>query len=432
MQLGRQGKAKKYSCCSLVLMALWLLVNISYAVEPQPVSLDFQNIEVRAALKILAEFMGSNVVISNTVKGQISLHIHDLPWDEVLAFILTTQGLAKRQIGHIIFIAPAAEINAQQQASLQIKQAIKQSLPLYTRLFQINYSNVSAYYDLLKNTHQTLLSARGKVVQLKANNSLIVTDTRVKLSALAQLFKKLDQPVKQVLIEARIIYISTSYEQTLGINWWGRSSGDKVTYQGFNMDFGTDEVAGDARRITTPFRLGNFLGAANLDLELQAIEAEGKGELISSPRILTSDNVTASIQQGQQIPYSASSASGGTTTLFVQALLCLEVTPQITPNNKLRLALTVTQNQVDKEPVAKNQQPPINTRQLKTNILVSNGSTIVLGGIYEKTNTLRSVRIPWISHLPFIGGLFKLKTDMSAKSELLIFLTPKIVKVAPE
>lgn len=392
----------------------------------QKVSFNFQDIPVRSVLQTLSGFMGKNVVISEAVKGNITLHLKDVPWDQVLDFILSTQGLGKRELNNIILIAPAADIAAQEQADLQSKEALNALQPLYTRSFTINYGKVDEYFNLLKDPQQTLLSSKGRVVRLNSSNTLIVEDTADKLQSIEKLFSQMDKPAKQVLIETRIVYLNTQAERQLGVKWTSQGGG---VFKGFNMDLSPGGVAtgstGGGSGIGA-LSFGTVVKGLNLGLELQAIEAAGQGELVSSPRILTSNNTKASIEQGQQYPYSSQAASGGTTVQFVSAVLRLEVTPQITPNNKLLLDLTVNQDQINTTQVSASQQPPIDTRRLQTMIMVDNGQTIVLGGIYQYQNQSRTIGVPFLSQIPLIGNLFKSKTNTNTKTELLVFMTPHI------
>jgi type IV pilus assembly protein PilQ len=399
----------------------------------QKISLNFQSIPVRDVLQILAGFVHKNVIISDAIEGNMTLTLKDVPWDQVLAFVLKSQGLAKRETNNILIIAPSKELLAQEQAELTANQALDTLAPLYTESFSINYGKADDYYALLQDPKQTLLSTRGHVVKLNNSNTLIVEDTAKKLASIRELFAKMDHPVKQVLIEARIVYVSTNYQRNLGINWGtsipgkipGTPGSLPVPNNGFNMALPVSAIGGAGPGI---LQLGTVIGGLDLSLQIQAIEAEGGGELVSSPRILTSNNVAGDIQQGQQIPYSTQAASGGTTVQYIPAVLELQVTPQITPNNKLLLNLVITQNQAGKADAAGG-APPINTRKLTTMIMVNNEQTIVLGGVYDRTKTTSVVGLPWLSKIPLIGALFKSKATVDNKDELLIFLTPKIIDV---
>jgi type IV pilus assembly protein PilQ len=395
----------------------------------EKISLNFQNIPVRDVLQILAEFTQKNVIISDSVKGNLTLTLKEVPWDQVLAFVLKSQGLAQRETHDILIIAPAKEIVTQEQESLASTQALETLAPLHTQSFSINYGKVDDYYALLQDPKQTLLSSRGHIVKLNNSNTLVVEDTAKKLASIAILFAKMDQPAKQVLIEARIVYVNTAYQRNLGIKW--STTGSSGIFKNFNMDLSTAAMNSSGAPTASTLgalSIGTGIGGLNLNLQLQAIELEGGGELVSSPRILTSNNVMGDIQQGQQVPYLTQAASGGTTVQYVQAVLELQVTPQITPNNKLLLNLMVTQNQV-LPPLTPGGAPPISTRKLTTLIMVNNKQTIVLGGIYTRNKTSSTYQLPWLSHIPLIGNLFKSNVTVDNKDELLIFLTPKIIDV---
>ncbi len=399
--------------------------------QGQKISLNFQNIPVRSVVQLLAQFTGENIVISDKVTGSVTLKLNDVPWDQALDFILRTQGLGKLETGNVLMIAPAADIAAQQQSDLKAQQAISAVSPLYTQSFQINYGSADNYYQMLKNPAQTLLSPRGKVVELSTTNTLIVEDTQAKLQEIAALFKQMDVPQKQVLIEARIVYVNTTYIDQLGVQWGSVSPGGTPgiiytgrsglgPFQDWNMDMA---AAGGPGGTPGTLVLGEIIGGQQLDLQLQAFESEGHGEVVSDPKVLTSNNQQATISSGEQIPYQTSAPNGGTTTQFIAALLTLQVTPQITPNNKLMLNLNVTQAKPD----TSSNPPGITQRTVTTNVLVNDGQTIVLGGVYETTQAENVNRVPFLSDIPFLGNLFKSTTKTDIKTELLIFLTPKIV-----
>lgn len=416
----------KYFFIFCLLSVSWqaLATSTQSAQKAETVSLNFQQIPVRSVLQLLAEFTGKNVIISDAVKGNITLHLTDVPWQQALDYILQSQGLATREQGNIMIIAPQADIFNQEQNELKAQQQLQTLAPLQTESFQIHYGNVNAYYDMLKEANTSLLSVRGKVVKLATSNTLIVEDTAEKLQNIRQLFSKMDVPMKQILIEARLVFVNQGFQQNLGIKWGSTTASGANALNGFNMDL-TPGVA--TQTITQPGTLafGTLVNGTVLSLELQALELEGEGEVVSSPRVMTSNNVTASIEQGTQIPYEVTAQSGATAVQLVSAVLKLEVTPQITPNNKIILDLVV--NQDKPEPAPAGGQPSINTRKLKTNILVENGQTIVLGGVYEMNKSKQVTRVPFLGSLPIIGNLFKQTLTVDHKSELLIFITPKII-----
>ncbi len=413
--------------------------------QGEKISLNFQDISIRSILQLLAEFTGKNIVISDEVKGNLTLRLQNVPWDQALDFILQTEGLGQRSVGNVLMIAPMATITAQEQADAKAKLALAAVAPLYTQSFQINYGTADPYYNLLKDPNQSILSPRGKVAELSTNNTLIVEDTADKLQAVATLLKQMDKPARQVLVEARIVYVNTSYEKRLGVLWGSQSQASGTVasstnllptttrftgFQDLNMDFGAGNLTTGGLSNTAPgaLALGTSIGGVFLDLELQAIEAEGQGELVSSPRVMTSNNQAALIQQGQQIPYTVTAPNGGTSIQLVNAVLELQVTPQITPNNKLILNLNVTQNR----PESLTGNPIIDTRQITTNILVNNGQTIVLGGVYERNATNILIRVPFLSDIPFLGALFKSQSNTDVKTELLVFVTPKIIETSDD
>tara|TARA_R110000868_G_scaffold380784_1_gene646896 strand:+ start:70263 stop:72278 length:2016 start_codon:yes stop_codon:yes gene_type:complete len=402
--------------------------NKDKAVGNQPeytgekISLNFQNISVRAVLQLLSQFTGLNMVVSDKVSGDVTLHLNNVPWDQALDFILKSRGLASREMGNVMIIGPAAEITAQEQAELKAKQDLQALAPLYTQTFTVNYGKVDDYYNMLNATENSFLSPRGRVVMLKSSNKLIVEDTAEKLREIRTLLTQADKPAKQVLIEARIVFVRKTFEDELGIKWGATNTSSSSAFRGFNMDLGAGGLGGKDAAVLS---FAKVVGGVQLDLELSALEAESGADIVSSPRLLTSNNVKASIEQGSKIAYNSTAPSGGTSTNLVSATLKLEVTPQITPNNKLLLDLTVTQ---DRPGADINGQASIDTRQVTTNILMDNGETVVLGGVYERDKTNSVERVPFLGSIPGLGALFRHEKTKDQKSELLIFLTPKIIE----
>lgn len=388
------------------------------------ISLNFQDISVRAVLQLLSEFTAMNMIVSDSVTGNISLRLKQVPWDQAFAYLLKSRGLAKRTMGNIMIVGLASEISAQEQAELKAKQALQALEPLQTETFTINYGDVKDYLALVNAPENSLLSSRGRAVMLESSNQIIIEDRPAKLKAIGELFRKADLPAKQVQIEARIVFVRKGIEQNIGVNWNIKHATDnKGMFDGFHMNLG----AASSNALTTPaLALGRLFGNYNIDLEISALEAVSEAELVASPRLLTSNNETATIEQGTQIPYQVTAPSGGSTIELVPAVLKLQVTPQITPNNKILLELEVTQ---DKPLVSESQggQPPIDTRKVITNILVSNGETVVLGGVYEVDKQKVVTRVPFLSKIPLIGNLFRNTSTINNKSELMIFLTPKVI-----
>lgn len=390
------------------------------------ISLSFQDIQVRSALQLIAQFANINLIMSDKITGNMSLELQNIPWSQALELILKTQGLAKRQMGNVLLIAPIDEIAAREQEELKITAIEQDQGPLQTTLLQINYGKANDLATVLKDKNNSLLSARGMVNVDTRTNTLWVLDTPNKLAEVKHFVKLLDIPVKQVLIEARIVNLDSSYERNIGVRFGITKSATEPVMASSNNN---NNLHFDTPTLTTPNSLGlaviklgdGFL----LDLELSALESEGAGEIISSPHLITANQQTAEIQAGEEIPYQEASSSGATSTTFKKAVLSLQVTPQITPNQKILLNLKVTQDKPGTKLI--NQEPSIDTREIQTQVLVNNGQTIVLGGIYENRNSQSIERTPFLSSLPILGNLFKHTQKTKDRSELLIFVTPKII-----
>jgi type IV pilus assembly protein PilQ len=394
------------------------------------ISLNFQDIPVRQVLQVIAEFTHENLIINDSVKGNISLRLEQVPWDQALQIILQTQGLVERRVGNVLMIAPAGELAAQDLKKMQAQEEIGNLGPLESATFSIKYGKAETYYDTLKSPDNTLLSSRGTIILNKRTNMLFIKDTAQKLKGIQAYIDKTDIPVKQVEIEARIVTVDKSFERQLGIKWnvegstTPNPSGGAAGANGFNLDLGATDIGK-----TAPARLAYSTLASGvlIGLELSALEAEGGGEILSSPRLLTADQQEAVIEQGTEIPYNESTSSGAAAIAFKQAVLRLRVTPQITPNNKVLLKLQVNQDAKSQETSGKDAIPIIDTRHITTNVLVDNGETVVLGGIYERSKTQSVTRVPFLSAIPFIGELFKHRSIKDTRKELLIFVTPRIV-----
>lgn len=433
----------------------------------QPVSLNFQNVETRALLQILADVSGKNMVLSDSISGTMALRLQNVPWDQALEIIMQSRGLALREIGDTLMVAPATEIAAFQDQQRKTEQAA----PMRSEFIQINYAKAKDLAALLKSEGRNLLSPQGQVSVDERTNTLLVMETGSRLAEIRALVAKLDVAVTQVLIEARIVVASDDFSRDLGarFGFTGIDSFDKQ--RGLNVMSGTlggtdTSVAGslDSRiengtvfptEIPTgeggfPQRLNVNLPALPagglpasialailgedflVDLELSALQAEGKGEILSNPRVLTANQKTASIRQGVEIPYqqSAGGSSGGTSIAFKEAVLSLEVTPQITPDNRVIMDLKVTRDNVGQlVPTGSGGfVPSIDKRELNTQVLVSNGETIVLGGVYEQESSDAVNKVPLLGDIPLLGALFRQNSKSSTKRELLIFITPKIVQ----
>ncbi len=407
------------------------------------ISLNFQNVAVRSVLQLIADFTKQNLVVSDGVSGNITLRLNQIPWDQALSIILKTRGLVKRQMGDVMLIAPASEVTAREKQELAQIQQSKALAPLLSELMQINYAKAADIAALVNNKENTMLSKRGRINVDVRTNSIWIQDTAAKLQEIKDLVVKLDIPVRQVLIEARIVIVNKDTEKNLGIRW-GVTNPDIIsgTLEGANvMRGGTDPSAVPlSQRLNVDLAAPLTTGTAGtfglalakigkgvlLDLELSALESEGKGEVISSPRLITANQQAASIEAGEEIPYQEAASSGATTIAFKKAVLSLLVTPQITPDNKIILDLAVNQDQPSTQRF--NGVPAILTKQIETNVLVNNGQTIVLGGIYKQDTKEAINRVPFFSDIPLIGALFKNRQDIVKREELLIFITPKIIR----
>lgn len=407
------------------------------------ISLNFQNIKVRAVLQLLAEFTGTNMVVSDTVNGDITLRLNNVPWDQALAIILKTRGLDKRKMGSVLLIAPANEISAREKAELEAQKQVEELAPLRSELIQINYAKAGDLASLLKEKGNSLLSPRGNVSVDARTNTLWVQDTGQQLEEIRSLVHKLDIPVRQVLIEARVVMVDRDFEQELGVRF-GVTKANHLsgTLEGANELAGLTPVTDIpvANRLNldlpaipaagTPATLGIAVAKLGndvlLDLELSALESEGRGQVISSPRLITANQQPALIESGEEIPYQEATSSGATATSFKKAVLSLQVTPQITPDDKIILALQVNQDTPSAQRF--NGVPAILTKEIRTNVLVDNGQTVVLGGIYKQTNNSDIRRVPFLGSLPVVGYLFRSKSTTSQREELLIFVTPKIIQ----
>ncbi|MBL4647978.1 MAG: type IV pilus secretin PilQ [Gammaproteobacteria bacterium] len=420
-----------HACCLILLLANVSTTAIAAEKKASPpshtkkLSFNFKQIKTRTMLQLLAELADVNIIISDKVQGELSLHLRNVTWQHALNIILKSKGLAQRGFGNAVFITTNKEILAQEQNELRAEKSGQKIRPLKTLLLTIHYGDIKKYYDLLKNPQHSLLSARGHVLMLAYRHILIVEDTTKKLQQIKQLFAVLDKPIKQVMIVAKIVVMQRNFERNLGISWLIKSTPSGNRLSSFSMDLGSNMLANQGAQLA----FGTIADDIVLDLELSALEVEGVANIVSSPRIMTMNNATASIEQGTQIPYSTTALNGGTGIRLIPATLKLEVTPQILPGNKMILTLFVKQ---DRPGVSLNHaQPPIDTRSIKTQISVHDGQTIVLGGIYERDNKNSVTRVPFLGSIPILGKLFSSKHITRTKTELMIFITPKIVKEEP-
>ncbi len=411
-------------------------------------SLNFQDIEVRSVLQLIADFTGLNLVASDTVSGNITLRLNNVPWDQALDIVLKTKGLDKRQEGNVLLIAPSEEIAAREKLELESQKQISELAPLRSEFIQINYAKATEIAELIKSKENSLLSNRGAVTIDNRTNTLLVQDTGDKLADIRRIVARLDIPVRQVLIESRVVTANNDFSKEIGVRFGvSRSStaGDyQVTLGGFqsgnvNYGGGTGIVDADTGNenyqvdlpIANPagdfhFSIGK-IGSTLLQLELQALQAEGRGEVVSAPRVITSDQHEALIEQGVEIPYQEASSSGATTVSFKKAVLSLKVTPHITPDDRVIMDLVVNKDNPDFSRSVLG-VPPVDTREINTRVLVDNGETVVLGGVFEQTKTKNVNKVPGLGNIPVIGWLFRSTTEEDNKNELLIFVTPKILK----
>lgn len=418
-------------------------------------SLNFQDIEVRAVLQLIADFTEFNLVASDSVNGSVTLRLKNVPWDQAMDIILKTKGLGMRQEGNVIMVAPQEEIATREKLELEAQQQLKELAPLRTEFVQINYAKAEELANLIKADSNNLLSERGNVTVDQRTNTLLIQDTANNLSEIREVVSALDIAVRQVLIESRIVVANEDFSKDLGVQF-GYSHLDNVKDRGARFD-GTEAglsssvgggIAGDVNYgSNTTFNtagLENYIvglpvagpaaafkwsigriGSYLLQLELSALQAEGRGEIVASPRVITANQKEAVIKSGQEVPYQEATSSGATSVSFKEAVLSLKVTPQITPDDRVIMDLAVNRDAVGQ---VFNGVPSIDTNEVETQVLVENGETVVLGGIYESTNRDDTTSVPFFGELPYLGRLFKRTEVEQSKQELLIFVTPKILK----
>jgi type IV pilus assembly protein PilQ len=428
----------------------------------ETLTLNFQDIEARAVLQLLADISGRNIVVSDTVQGNVTLRLRNVPWDQAMDIVLATKGLDMRENGNVIIVAPAAEIAQREKADFESRKEIKTLEPLFSEFLQVNYAKASDIASLLgQGGDESLMSVRGTVAIDDRTNTLLLKDTASNIEDIRRLIARLDVPVRQVLIESRIVVVSDDFSRELGIRWGFTGakigSSDNV-YAISGSAEGADTIAtsaaagligenagalpanlpGQSDRYNVNLPVANPAGSFALailnedyliDLELSAAQAEGNGEVISSPRVITANQKEAKIEQGVEIPYQEASASGATSTEFKDAVLSLTVTPQITPDDRVIMDLKVTKDSVGAlvSDGFGGSVPSIDTRSVETQVLVDNGQTVVLGGIYETEKADQVSKVPFLGDIPLIGALFRSTRVISNKSELLIFVTPKIL-----
>jgi type IV pilus assembly protein PilQ len=425
-------------------------------------TLNFQDIDVRSVLQLLADTSGQNIVVSDSVSGNLTLRLQNVPWDQALDIVLRTKGLDKRRQDNVIIIGPTDELASREKAELAAHKEVQELSPTHTEFMQVNYAKVVDLAKLIKtaSAKDSMLSPRGSLSVDERTNTLLVQDTADKLADIRRLVQTLDVPVKQVLIEARIVIVSDTFERDLGAQlgitgFTTAGAGSLLTVSGTNA--GTDSMLSSAfpPSTTAPSGFINYPTLANrynvnlpasnvngsiglsllagkhlLDLELTAAQNEGKSETISSPRVITANQKQATIMQGVEIPYQESASSGATTTQFKNAVLSLKVTPLITPDNRVILDLDVQDDAVGQQVTSATggSVPSIDTREIITQVLVNDGQTVVLGGILDTTKTKSANKVPFLADIPVLGNLFKSTTNINNKTELLIFITPKILR----
>ncbi|WP_395501609.1 type IV pilus secretin PilQ [Ectopseudomonas mendocina] len=427
-----------------------------FAYTGEKLSLNFQDIDVRSVLQLIADFTDLNLVASDTVAGNITLRLQNVPWDQALDLVLKTKGLDKRQIGNVLLVAPADEIAARERQELESQKQIAELAPLRRELIQVNYAKATDMAKLFQSVTSADGSpdSRGSITVDDRTNSIIAYQTQDRLDELRRIVAQLDIPVRQVMIEARIVEANVDYDKALGVRWggsgrsgrWDVSGKDGV--QGFDDEtgarapfVGTDKVGnttlddGLARlpfvdmgvqNSTSGIAIGYLGSNVVLDLQLSAMEKTGNGEVVSQPKVVTSDKETAKILKGQEVPYQEASSSGATSTSFKEAALALEVTPQITPDNRIIMEVKVTKDAPDFGNLV-NGVPPLNKNEVNAKVLVNDGETIVIGGVFSNTQSSAVEKVPFLGDLPFLGRVFRRDIVKDNKAELLVFITPRIM-----
>ena len=427
-------------------------------------TLNFQEIETRAVLQLLADASGQNIVVSDTVTGNVTLRLQNVPWDQALDIVLRTKGLDKRKQDNVIIVAPQEELAAREKADLAARKDLQELAPLRSEYLQVNYAKAQDMAGLIKSQGGSLLSGRGSVAVDERTNTLLLQDTADRLADIRRLVATLDIPVRQVLIEARIVVVNDDFKRDLGarVGYTTAQSNGSGVWTTSGTAQATDTVLGSAMNnqsttgrsfpvqvptgttgapqrynvnlpVPTPagsFALGILGSNYIVDLELSAAQAETRAEVISSPRVITANQKEATIEQGTEIPYQQSASSGATTISFKKAVLSLKVTPQITPDNRIILDLDVKKDTIGTITVASGgvNVPSIDTREIVTQVLVNDGQTVVLGGILETQHRDDQTKVPLLGDIPVLGALFKEQSKVNNKDELLIFVTPKIVR----
>lgn len=447
----------------------------AFAYVGEKLSLNFQDIQVRSVLQLIADFTDLNLVASDTVSGSITLRLENVPWDQALDIVLRTKGLDKRQMGNVLMVGPAAEIAERERQEIETKKQLQELAPLRTEYIRVRYANARELFTLFmdtagggagaggggggagganqRNSTGSILSERGSAIVDERTNSIILTDTEEKIAQFRRLIDQIDIPIRQVMIEARIVIANTDFRRELGVRMAGAganlspSQSDNIVYGGAANQEGNFSADGNVYDFfnggtmdaddATIVDLGVFNPTGSLavsiiggdfllGLELSALENSGYAEIVSQPKVITGDKQQASIESGTEVPYQEESASGGTTTTFKEAVLKLDVTPQITPDNRVIMDLEITQDSIGEIDLASG-IPILDVTQLETQVLVPDGETVVLGGIYTVTSVNSESKIPLLGDIPVLGNLFKNKERREDKREILIFITPRIM-----
>lgn len=407
----------------------------------EKLSLNFQDIEVRAVLQIIADFTELNLVASDTVQGRITLRLDNVPWDQALSLVLKTKGLDKRQVGNVLMVAPAAEIAERERQELTTKKQLEELAPLRTEYIRVRYANAKEMFELFRGepgqrsggsgsgtsrggsqSTGSVLSERGQAIVDERTNSIIITDTADRIEAFKRLVDQIDIPIRQVMIEARIVVANTDFRRELGVRWGAggtNQSTDTFTEVDGVVNLGVANPAGT-------LALGVITDNEFLDMELSALENTGFAEIVSQPKVITGDKQRATISSGTEIPYQEASASGATTTSFKEAVLKLDVTPQITPDNRIIMDLVINQDTVGQLNLATG-IPTLDVTELATKVLVANGQTVVLGGVFTVETIKGENKVPLLGDIPYLGRLFRRDVNENNKTELLLFITPKIM-----
>lgn len=425
----------------LIIFFLTLIFNYKLLAK-ENISLAFHNIKIRSALQYLSEMHNNNLIIDNKIQGEFSIYLHDINWEQALDTILQTQGLAKRSIINGWFITTSAQLLKQDRINLQIQQEKRELSPLIFKVIQIRYRKASDISKLLKDKTNTPLSVHGSASVDNATNSLWIRDSVEQQNKIIAFIRELDKPIAQILIEARIVSIDQNMEKEIGAKFGSTQTQAANTLikhqlknkinnsntgllQYLTMDLPTTGITPATGAVSLGLRLMRLGQNSFLDLELSALENEGAAQVISTPHLITADQQTAFIEAGAEIPYQEKASSGGTNVIFKKAVLSLKVTPRIMPDERIILDLMVNQDQPSTFMAV--DAPTIKARGIKTQVIVKNGETVVLGGIYEYSQSRIEQRVPFLGTLPVIGRLFRLTRSNSRRSELLIFLTPTIL-----